>query len=450
MDKRVFKQGDSTVISMSRGTPAVYSTDGITAKSNLSSSDSKKPKQLLEEEDRANTRAWIAWGDSDDFPNKLMEELGMLGVAKAALESNADLHYGLGVEWWTKQYDADGKIINLAHQVDDWVRLIRDENLDAELADVVDSLEYFYIAFVQFMWNKPGTRINWVRCLNTPYCRLLRGATPGSTIGVRYSAIFPGVPRDTEFEDIPFFNPEDPVGKGTFVLPVFYKTWGKFHYPEPDFYTVIRNKWTKIAKSVPALIDATYTNFATLKYHIKIPALFFIQKYKDWADKSEKEQIDIFLLEQDIMNKFLTGAENAGKAFITIYGVTDDGKEVPGWVIEPIKNYLEAAAELPNNTAANFEILFAMNQDPALAGLGMPGGKNLSGSGSDKKASRSNKVSNMKRARQVSLQVAKKIAQLNGYYNIPAIGANLYPDYTSSDTSQTLDQNPTGSQTIKQ
>lgn len=457
---RIFKK-DGITTAITEGMPSVISTDAITGNSlrNYSaassakvspnsgkSEDAAKTKELKDPEPPQND--WIEWGDSDTFPHELMRQLGYLGVGKAALESNADMHYGLGIRWFHDEYTDDGKILHRPVMIDDWMRLCRLENMEIVQSEVCDSLEYFYIAFVQFMFNADQSRINWVKVLNTPKCRFLKQDASGNIPGIVYSAKFPDTPEQSEKQIIPLYDKKNPLKHKTFVLPVFYGTWDKIFYPEPDYYTVFRNKWVKIATSVPAIIEAMYTNFATLKYHIKIPASYFQEKYKDWDTKSEDEQIKIFGQEQDSMNKFLTGKENAGKAFISIYGVDSQGKELPGWVIEPIKNYLEATAELPNNNAANYEILYAMNQDPTLQGMDA-GASNLSGSGSNKRQGRDNKLANMKRARLYSLQVPKLIALLNGYYDVPEIGPYIYPDYISTDTSQTLDENPTGSSTVK-
>lgn len=455
-ETKIFKK-DGVVTAITEGAPAVIETSAITGKSSAReksnsgtpSPDAKTTKELLDPE--RNNRDWIEWGDDDDFPNKLMETLGKLGVGKAALESNADLHYGQGIRWFYEKLTDEGKIVSVPVKVDDFTRLVRDQNYEIEHSEAVDSLEYFYIAFVQFMWDAGKKRINWIKTLNTPFCRFLKQDASGNIPGIRYSAKFPDAPTDQkDYQDIMLFDPKNPQKHATFVLPVFYGTWGRIFYPEPDYFTVFRNKWVSIATTVPLLIDSMYSNFATLKYHIKIPGTYFLEKYKDWDQKTEKEQLEIFKKEQIEMNSFLTKPENSGKAFITIYGVGADGKEIPGWVIEPIKNYLEATAELPNNQAANYEILYAMNQDPTMQGLDSNGsGSNLAGSGSNKRQSRQNKLANMKRARLYSLQIPKLIAQLNGYYSIAGYGPDLYPDYVSTDTSQTLDENPTGSQTVK-
>jgi hypothetical protein len=459
MDKgtQIFKR-DGVVTAFTPGAPAVISTDAIRGSGNRvyssaaattaatkKTEDAAKTKELKDPE--TNQRDWIEWGDDDAFASNLMRDLSFLGVGKAALESNADMHYGMGIEWFYKEITAEGKIKHIPVMIDDWVRLCREESMDIVQSEVVDSLEYFYMAFVQFMFNADQSRINWVKVLNTPFCRFQKQDNSGNIPGIIYSAKFPDQPSRDDMQIIPLFDKRDPLKNKTFVLPVMYGTWGKLFYAEPDYYSVFRNGWVKIATTVPAIINSMYTNFATLKYHIKIPASYFLQKYKDWDTKTETDQLKCFENEQGNINKFLTGTENAGKAFISIYGVDEQGKEQPGWVIEPIKNYLEATAELPNNNAANYEILYAMNQDPTMQGMDT-GGSNLSGSGSNKRQSRDNKMANMQRARNVSLQVPKLIAMLNGYYQVPEIGPYIYPAYISTDTSETLDENPTGKKIV--
>lgn len=186
-----------------------------------------------------------------------------------------------------------------------------------------------------------------------------------------------------------------------------------------------------------------YDKSATIKYHIHIPLHFFVNKYKDWSEKSEKDQLKLFKAEQENMDKFLMGKENAHKTFMSVFGVDDNGNVVPGWKIESIQDYMKKDAELPNTAAANQEILFAYGVDPSQVGLGIPGGKNLSGSGSDKREGVKVKQAFLFRERMVTIQMVNFVIAFN---KIDTKGAT--PRYIDIDTSQTLDENPTGKQTV--
>lgn len=154
-----------------------------------------------------------------------------------------------------------------------------------------------------------------------------------------------------------------------------------------------------------------------------------------------KWQLEKMQEEQDLINTHLTSEENAGKGIVTF---NDSREEGTGITIEPIKNFLDSNSEVINAAAANSEMLFAALVDPSAIGHGIPGGKNLSGSGSDKREARQAKQASLKRERLVSLRLPNLMAV---FYKLDD---DIYPTYLDTDTSQTLDQNPTGKQTVVQ
>src|SRR3546814_5328779 len=70
----------------------------------------------------------------------------------------------------------------------------------------------------------------------------------------------------------------------------------------------------------------------------------------------------------------LTGAENAQKALLTFFENDNQGKPKGKWEIVVIDDKMKDGAHLPDASAANSEILFAMGQNPAMSGQGNTGG----------------------------------------------------------------------------
>jgi hypothetical protein len=187
----------------------------------------------------------------------------------------------------------------------------------------------------------------------------------------------------------------------------------------------------------------------SIKYIIRVPFELMKRKYINWdtpegcetTEQVMRWQVARMEELQEQINQHLVNEENAYKGLFTF---TDGALEGKGIEVEPIKNYMDSAKELPTAAAANSEILFALQVDPSLIGLGIPGGKSLSGSGSDKRESRQIKQASLKRERLVSLRFPNLIAMLS------KVDESLYPTYLDTDTSQTMDENPTGKQTVVQ
>lgn len=431
-----YREGDSIVMS----------TDAFSSNVILPDDAVKSPKLL--DPESAQTKDWAPWGDDDDFGTELVKQLGLLGVARTALNIGADLHYGKGVQWFYDDFSTEGKIISKPVKIADFIRLRREGDFDQQFGDFIESVKTFGWAVPVFIMNNGKTRINRFITLDPLFTRIgKRNKDTGEITSIFYSSKFiDGNPTKQDCEEITIFDPENPKKHKRYALPISIKSWGSVYYPEPDYYPVFRNGWTRIAITVPKFIETIYKYVTVVRYNVFVPLAWFKNKYKEWDALSQEEQIKIFETERDEFNKNLVGVNSVGKTIISITDTNEQGVETGAIKIEPIKNFLDSTSELPNNSAANSEILFAMGTDPSALGFGIPGGKTLSGSGSDKREGLLFKQATLERERITSYKLLRHIALQNDYYKDKD---DLYPAFVSLDTSQTLDENPNGKQNVK-
>lgn len=393
-----------------------------------------------------NLKEWAEWGDADDFPLKLKETIGKIGVLGAGIDLNASSHYGNGVIWGKYKYENNKKVF-VPENCSIWNNLNRQCEIDLQMSDLIDSLETFYIAFPEIILDNEKKKVYSVSILDPCFTRFERKDSTGKVSNVFFSTKFGESPTDEDITTIPIYDPAEPRKHQKFVFPVSYRSWGSYYYPEPIYYACIRNGYADVAIAVPKMLKAIFENQMTIKYIIRVPLEAMRRKYSMWdsppdcdtPEKTMQWQLDKMQELQTSINDHLTKPENAFKGLYTLSEGEDKGIE-----IEPIKSYLDSSSELPTAAAANSELLFALQVDPALVGLGIPGGKNLSGSGSDKRESRAIKQASLKRERLVSLRLANLIAFLS------ELPPDLVPTYLDTDTSQTMDQNPTGKQNVVQ
>lgn len=428
------------------GDVMVMSTDAFGADVILPGDAAKSPKTL--DPEATKTTEWAPWGDTDDFGVELVKQLGLLGVARTALNIGADLHYGKGVQWFVDDFTEQGKIISKPVKVPDFIRLRREGDFDQQFSDFIECIKTFGWCVPVFIMDKGKTKVNRFITLDPLFTRIgKRDKKTGSIKSIFYSSKFiDGNPKKEDCEEIDIFDPENPTKHSRYALPIGIKSWGSVYYPEPDYYSVFRNGWAGIAITVPKFIETIYKYVTVVRYNVFVPLAWFKNKYKEWDSLTQEEQVKIFETERDEFNKNLVGVNSVGKTIISITDTNDQGVEVGAIKIEPIKNFLDSTSELPNNSAANSEILFAMGTDPSILGFGIPGGKNLSGSGSDKRESLLIKQATLERERITSYKLLRHIASQNKYYTI---NDELYPAFVSLDTTQTLDENPNGKQNVK-
>lgn len=403
----------------------------------------KSPGIKDPENDTTSSTKWVNWGvdGENDFPQKLMEKLGLLSIGNRAICLNADLHYGNGMEFFKAVYENNQRKL-IPKEVPGWVEEKKKVNFDVVYSETVESLERFYWAPVRCLTNKGKTRIVEMEVLDPCFTRLGKRNKKGRIEKVYFSYKFPDAPKKDEVIEYPVYDPSDPYKYSEFVFNIFYPTFNKIYYPEPDYYAVFRNGWVEVAISVAEFIKTIYELSATIKYHIKIPWMYFVKRFPGFEEMTEKEKDKCVDKVMDEMDKFLTGKKNAHKLFVSFYGRDDSGNLIDGFEIISINEYLRKDADLPNNAAANSEILFAFGIDPSIIGLGIPGGKELSGSGSDKRVSVSIKQGLSYRERAYSLQLVSFLAFFN---KLPVEG--LEPRIVDIETT-TLNDTKSGTKEV--
>jgi hypothetical protein len=105
-----------------------------------------------------------------------------------------------------------------------------------------------------------------------------------------------------------------------------------------------------------------------------------------------------------------------------------------------VENKLKDGSYLPEASAANSEIMFAMGVDPSIVGAGIPGGKMNTGSGSDKREAFSILTSLFKTKREISLEPWQLLRDYNGW------DEELEAEFANTKLT-TLDANPMGVET---
>lgn len=403
-------------------------------------------RPTLTEEDKHQLQ-YIPWGDSDDYPNNLDEKFRKIGVLQTAIDVNANIHYGQGIEWVKKEVSPEGKRTLVPQLIPEWDDWADEVSFNVTQGEIVYSLEYLGISFAEFVLNKMKDDIKSLQLLDTGSCRFAKrdsnGRIPNILFHSDFGKVMGNVPDPVP---IPIYDPSKKIKDQPhkFVLPIFYRTLGNNFYPEMNIQSVIANGWADNAISVPQYISAIYKNQISPKYHVNIPFLLLLEfvgvKEDAWYSMDLKSRLDAKTKCKDWIDEQLTAEKNAGKTVVTF--TIMDGQQEHKISIEPIESKQDSTKELPNGFAANSEILFATNTDPELIGLGIPGGKTLSGSGSGKREALLLAQSMRKREREVSLAIPRLCARIKREGG--KFPSGISPTYVDMDISQTLDKNPTG------
>lgn len=398
----------------------------------------------------------IAWGKKNDWPQQVLAAVKLNGSAGSGLRFLRKAHYGNGLVL-TRDEVVDGKrkssVVPLA-DVPEIQEFFKKSQMNRFWKETIADLEYFSIAFPEYILSENYQQINRVKRQKAAWCRYEEmNKENGLVENVYISQKFgrESVNSDSEYVEVvpvidSYWTPDqvkeycktNEIKK--FIRPIFYPMLDEAYYPESEWHSVVRSGWLDVANSVPELKKSIFQNQMTIKYLVEIDERYFENLYRDnWHSIKPEERIKIRQDVVDLINNSLSGNENAGKTIQGMKIVGSDGKPYSAVTITPIDDKLKDGSYLPEAEAANSEVLFALGVDPALIGAGIPGGKLGAGSGSDKREALTILMSLFKTNRETTLEPFEFISEYNGW------DSSIKAQFENTILT-TLDANPTGVQ----
>jgi len=438
------------VSKLANGEAATY-----TFKNSVDSFDTSVTKLKIDVKEK--TAEIASWGKKNDYPQAVLKQVRLNGSASSGLRFLRKTHYGNGLIL-VRDVATDGKkdtqMVELT-EVPDIQNFFQKSQMNRFWKETILDLEYFSIAFPEYILSENFQQINIVRRQKTAWCRFSLPNPENNLVEYVYISEKFGketVDASSDYvEEVPLIDSYWSVEKvkqyckdnqiKKFIRPIFYPLIDEAFYPKSEWHAVVESGWLDVANSVPALKKALFNNQMTIKYLVEIHEMYFEKIYmENWIKFTPDERKAIRNEVIDAINESLSGNDNAGKAIQSMKFLVD-GKEVSAVTITAIDDKLKDGSYLPEAEAANSEVLFALGVDPSLIGAGIPGGKLGAGSGSDKREAFTILSALFKTNRETTLEVYDFIAQYNGWdTTIRAAFENTI--------LTTLDKNPTGSNSV--
>jgi hypothetical protein len=202
------------------------------------------------------------------------------------------------------------------------------------------------------------------------------------------------------------------------ILPVNYPSVNKTYYQVPAWDGARLAGWVEIACKIPSLLKSLYSKAFNIKYHIEIPDTYFPKKLgvETWEGMNEDARTEqkIKLLQE--MNEFLSGNENAYKTFVSFFDIAPhDYTEYARIKITPIESKNNIDKELLTSSAAELQILIAMQVNPTIFGAGTVGTGSQRSGGSDIRESFLVHTAQLNLERQILLEPLYLVRDFNNW-----------------------------------
>jgi len=399
-----------------------------------------------------------SWGKNNDYPQQVLKEVKKNGAASSSLRFLRKAHYGNGLILFRNEVSETGKKVIKIVPVTELTEInafFKKSQMNRFWKETIADLEWFSIAFPEYILSANYATINRVKRQKTAWCRFeMMNEESGLVEHVYISEKFGkggSVDVTSQFvEKIPLIDSywsADEVREyckankiTKFIRPVFYPLIDEAYYPESEWHAVLKSGWLDVANSVPALKKALFANQMTIKFLIEIDEIYYKNIYaEDWTRMKLEERQKIRKDLVDSINESLVGNEKAGKSIQSMKYTDSTGKQVSALTITSIDDKLKDGIYLPEAEAANSEVLFSLGVDPSLIGAGIPGGKLGAGSGSDKNSAFNILNALFKTNRESTLEIFDFIQDYNQYDETINSGFE-------NTVLTTLDKNPTGNQ----
>lgn len=373
----------------------------------------------------------VSWGDDNNQPMKTLKLIKKIGVAGKVVQVATAAHFGTGLRLYEED-EAGQKIPIPFKKIPDLKLFDKRNNLNLYFSESINDLEIHELMFSEFILSKDYSKIVKVERKQPVHCRFVAKDKKSARIEkVAICGDWENADKDSVeivdmfsqyeyFEDIQAECKRRQIHK--FIIPFHYVKNGEVFYNQPFWHAPLYNGWAELILSVPEVKNAIANNQLQFKYLILISEDYFKNAYGlsenggyAWdefsPDDQKKKQKEL----KKAIDDHMSGKTAAGRSMYAPMLLGNDGKLVDSIKIQPIEDKLKDGSFLPDASAGNYEIAFAKGVDPSIIGAGIPGGSNLSGSGSDKREAYTILCANMVINRTISLLPFYLLRDWNGW-----------------------------------
>lgn len=369
----------------------------------------------------------VPWGAANDFPQQILERARKSTILPTALNWKANLISKKVLPYQVDE-DDEGKEVLVKVNDPEILEFLSNRHFKRYVRESSNDIFWFLNIFPELILSKNRQKITHIHPNEAAYSRWgIQNPQTGVSDFVYINANWPWASAaDEETHKIRALDPyeydlvnwvkEKHPNDFKFIYPSSVPTPGNTFYQLAHWDGIRSSGWLDVLEKVPLLKRALFENQMVIKYHIKIPFAHWEKKYgKEWEKAGVPEREKIKSRELQALNERIIGAENAGIAIATEFGVSGiDGKTVEGWMIEALPDKLKDGAYLADNMEATAHLLYALGIDPALFGFASKEMGSRSG-GSDKRESLLIYLSQIEPFRDILYEPLNFIAEFNGW-----------------------------------
>lgn len=330
---------------------------------------------------------YMPWGGDNRMPYKILSLFEEDETLAACQMFNSEVCYAGGL-----RLEAPNGVEISQDTKSEVDNFFLDNNIPYYFLGTCKDLKYYEFAVTVLIFSNDKKKITNIFRKEALHCRFVPAEKDGYIPYVLYADWRDAVTKD-KVEKIHLIDPRCPltsinkflesnIKKMAFVTRI--PTVDSFYYPIPTYAALFKGKWFNIKRYIGAAKEAKLKNSAPIKYLIEISNEYFEKIYESEHIIDPVKRSERMVKAKQEMIDFLTGAENSGKAFFSLFANSFEGKEMHYVKITKIETSPQGGDwETDHQEAVNM-LCFAMRVHSNLVGS-VPGKSNSNNSGSDKR-----------------------------------------------------------------
>ena len=331
--------------------------------------------------------SYIPWGADNQMPYEILNLIESDETLSTCQMFNAEVCYGSGLV-----YNTDKSTTKTREQVDDF---FLENNIAGYYLGVCQDFKHFAFCVSVIILNADGSKIVRIVRKEACYCRFTPANKQGKIEKVLYANWRVSIASREDIEVIELLDMASPwtdlqermQGKTKtrkFAIVTRVPTPDSTYYPIPYYAALFKGKWYNIKSLIGMAKEAKLKNSAPIKYHIEISNKYWEGIFKAEGITDRLKQKERVVKEKQNILDFLTGAENAGKAWFSTFYTNPNGDEQHDVVITKVDDDKEGGDWSTDIQEAVNMFCFTMRVHSNLVGS-VPGKGQTNNSGSDKR-----------------------------------------------------------------
>lgn len=364
--------------------------------------------------------SYMPWGGDNNMPYNIIDLIESDETLATCQLFNAEVCYGSGLVYDTAQASAA-----VGEEVEDF---LLDNDLPSYWLGVCQDFKHFGFAVSVIILNADGTKIVRLLRKEACYCRFAVADKAGRIPKILYANWRSLISAPENIEVIELLDPAAPwrdlqahLAAGDkcrkFAVLTRVPTPDSTYYPIPHYAALFKGKWYNIKQLIGIAKEAKLKNAAPIKYHIEIAGKYWESIFRAEGITDRRKQQERIVREKQSILDFLTGAENSGKAWFSMFYISPDGKEQHDVVINKIDEAKEGGDWTTDIQEAINMICFTMRVHSNLVGS-VPGKAQTNNSGSDKRELYTIAQALQKPYHDLLFTVHRLIVKLNGWKGV--------------------------------